>query len=87
MCVCARLDVYVHGCGGACGWVRTDTKEEEIKTVRACVTYVFVHPCMLCFRQCEMQKGFRCNVHLSVSVHVFAVFSVRAKVPVQVINH
>lgn len=53
------------------GCVQAPGKERE-KRLRACVTYVFVHPCVRCFGdKRSAQKGFRCNVHLSVSVHVF----------------
>lgn len=56
-------------------------KERE-KRLRACVTYVFVYPCVCCFGDKKSaQKGFRCNVHLSVSVHLFflSVFYCRSE--------
>lgn len=65
-------------------------KERE-KRLRACVTYVFVHPCVRCFGdKRSAQKGFRCNVHLSVSVHVFffyLCFIVEANALVLVVNY
>lgn len=53
----------VGGCFGA--------REGELKSARTCVTYVFVYPCMLCLRQYKRQRGFCCNVHLSVSADLF----------------
>lgn len=50
------------------------TNEGEIKSARACVTYVFVYPCMRRLRKYKMQKGFWCNVHLSVAVLRFLCF-------------
>lgn len=63
------------------GCVQAPGKERE-KRLRACVTYVFVHPCVRCFGdKRSAQKGFRCNVHLSVSVHGFfsSVFHCRCE--------
>lgn len=40
--------------------------EREARSVRTRVTYVPVYPCMQCLGKYKMQKGFWCNVHLTV---------------------
>lgn len=65
-------------CGRVC--VQAPGKEKG-KRLRACVTYVFVYPCVRWFGdKRSAQKGFRCNVHLSVSVHRFLCFIAEANV-------
>lgn len=78
MCLCLHMYMAVaqsdrisqNEC--VCGWV--------CMRACACVTYVCVYPCMCCLRKYKTQKGFRCNVHLSVSVH-------QVKVPAGVVNY
>lgn len=53
----------------------------------ACVTYAFVYPCMHFLRKYEVQKGFCCNVHLSVAVHRFLCFHVKADVSFEVVHY
>lgn len=79
--VCVCLYMYMVVAEGwenkwewACRWVCMSTNEGEIKSARACVTYVFVYPCMRRLRKYKMQKGFWCNVHLSVAVLRFLCF-------------
>lgn len=72
-CVCVYL--YKHMADskrvGGCLWA--PMRENRSAMTRA--TYVFEHPCMRVLRKYKVQKGFCCNVHLSVAAHRFLCFS------------
>lgn len=72
-----RVCVFLHvrgqsgtrGTRWICGcWAR----KRERRSTSTRVTYVWVYPCMCCLeKKYKTQKGFPCNVHLSVSEHPF----------------
>lgn len=61
------------------------TSEGGIQSVRACVTYVFVYPCMPCLRKYKMQRGFWCNVHLSVAALPFLAPQLKQQCPLDLL--
>ncbi len=75
MCVCVFM--YVHGRSGE--WENKWEWACRRVSASSCVTYVLAYPCMRCLRKYKTQKDFRCNVHLSVSVHLFLCFQLKQR--------
>lgn len=74
---CGNVCVFLHvrGQSGTRGtrWIcGCCARKRERRSTSTRVTYVWVYPCMCCLeKKYKTQKGFPCNVHLSVSEHPF----------------
>lgn len=97
-CACENVCVFIYVHGGRRVWEKTSEREsvwlrvngkaewERIKSRCTCTTYVWVYPCICGLRKYKTQKGFWCNMHLSVSVF-FLYSSVKVKMRTKAVNY
>lgn len=84
---CVRVCMYVAKAESETRGEYVGAEPEREKGVQALELHMFgcIHACVVWRKKYKTQKGFPCNVHLSVSEH--PVFSVTVKVPADAVNY